>query len=164
MSTSSMRPVVIGGLIAGLLDLLFALSFAGANGVGPVRVFQTIASGWLGNAAYDGGMTTAAIGLVSHFALALIWAFVFLAAARRLPALVAHPVVAGIVFGAVVFFVMRLVVLPLSAYPRPVTFKPLSTALDLASHTLLFGLPIAFAVRRALRGRGDAAMAMPASA
>ena len=45
---------------------------------------------------------------------------------------------------------MRLVALPLSAFPYPVTFKPLATSLDLISHALLFGVPIAWAVRRAL--------------
>ncbi|GAB1594712.1 hypothetical protein [Lysobacter claricitrinus] len=164
MSKPSLRPILAGGLLAGLLDLTFALCFAGANGVGPERVLQTIASGWLGNAAYEGGLSTAAIGLVSHFGLALLWAGLFLFAARRMPALVTHPLVAGIAFGVVVFLVMRLAVLPLSAYPRPVTFKPLATVLDLASHTLLFGVPIALAARRALRGRRDGVVVMPASA
>jgi hypothetical protein len=59
--------------------------------------------------------------------------------------LLSRRVLAGIAFGVVAFLVMRLVVLPLSAYPRPVTFKPLATTLDLLSHTLLFGVPIAFA-------------------
>ena len=48
---------------------------------------------------------------------------------------------AGIVFGIFVFFSMRLVVLPLSAFPYPVTFKPLATTLDLLSHAVLFGVP-----------------------
>lgn len=152
MSNVSWRPLVIGGLLAGLLDLVFAFCFAGAYGKSPVFVMQTIASGWLGAPSYDGGAMTATLGFVSHFALALLWATLFLFAARRMPALVRHPLMAGIVFGVVVFLVMRLVVLPLSAYPRPVNFKPLSTVLDLASHTLLFGVPIAFGARRALLG------------
>ena len=43
---------------------------------------------------------------------------------------------------------MRLVVLPLSAFPHPVTFKPLSASLDLLSHMFLFGVPIALAAAR----------------
>jgi hypothetical protein len=61
-----------------------------------------------------------------------------------------HPFASGVAFGIVVFLVMRLVVLPLSAFPFPVTFKPVATALDLMSHTFLFGVPIALAARRAL--------------
>jgi hypothetical protein len=45
---------------------------------------------------------------------------------------------------------MRLVVLPASAFPFPVTFKPLATTLDLLSHTFLFGVPIALAIRKAV--------------
>lgn len=141
--------VAAGGLLAGLLDLAFALTFAGAHGVGPVQLLQVIASGWLGAAASTGGLATAALGLVSHFGIALLWAFAFAFVARRAPSLRTRPVVAGLAFGVVVFLAMRLVVLPLSAYPRPVTFKPLATALDLASHMLLFGVPIALATRRA---------------
>jgi uncharacterized membrane protein YagU involved in acid resistance len=148
--------MLIGGLVAGLLDLLFALTFAGTNGVGPVRLLQVIASGWLGEAAFTGGPGAAALGLASHFALALLWAALFFVAAKRWRALAVHPLAAGLAFGVVVFLAMRLVVLPLSAYPRPVTFKPLATALDLASHMLLFGLPIAFAARRALVSGRDA--------
>jgi len=48
---------------------------------------------------------------------------------------------------------MRLLVLPLSAYPHPVTFKPLATALDLLSHMFLFGAPIAMIVSPAIRAR-----------
>jgi uncharacterized membrane protein YagU involved in acid resistance len=87
--------------------------------------------------------------LLLHFGMSYLWAGIFLVAARRLPPLLRQPVLSGVLFGVVVFLVMRLVVLPLSAFPYPVTFKPLATVLDLLSHTLLFGVPIAIAVRRA---------------
>ena len=48
---------------------------------------------------------------------------------------------------------MRLVVLPLSAYPRPVTFKPLATVLDLLSHMVLFAGPVVVLVARAVRAK-----------
>ena len=80
-----------------------------------------------------------------------LWAGVFLLSAKLVPALTLHPLVSGIVFGVFVFLAMRLVVLPLSAFPYPVAFKPLATVLDLLSHTLLFGVPIAWAIQRTLR-------------
>jgi uncharacterized membrane protein YagU involved in acid resistance len=140
--------VLVGGGIAGALDIAFALAFAAGNGVAPVRLLQSVASGVFGDAAFSGGIPMAVLGLFLHFGLSLLWAAIFLQLARRLPALRAHPVLAGIVFGVVVFLAMRLVVLPLSAFPRPVSFRPLATALDLLSHTLLFGVPIALAARR----------------
>jgi len=141
--------VLVGGSIAGTLDILFAISFAGYSGVAPTRLLQTVASGLLGKAAFSGGIPTAALGLVLHFGMSYLWAGIFLLAARRLPRLRHQPVASGIHFGVAVFFTMRLVVLPLSAFPYPVSFKALSTVLDLLSHAFLFGVPIALAARRA---------------
>lgn len=146
---SPAKAVLLGGTIAGALDLLFALSFAAYNGVAPLRLLQTVASGLVGNTAFSGGGGTALLGFVLHFVLSLIWAGLFLVLARALPRLLAHPMVSGLVFGAFVFLAMRLVVLPLSAFPHPVTFKPLATVLDLTSHMVLFGLPISIAIFRA---------------
>ncbi|HET7793810.1 MAG TPA: hypothetical protein VFL64_10550 [Rhizobacter sp.] len=145
--------VLLGGSLAGLLDIIFAISFAAYNGATPVRLLQTVASGLLGSAAFGGGIPVAALGLALHFGMSLLWAGVFLAAAKLVHALALHPIASGIAFGVVVFLVMRLVVLPLSAFPYPVSFKPLATTLDLLSHMLLFGMPIAFAVRKALLTR-----------
>lgn len=150
---SMLWAIVVGGLVGGALDLLFAVTFAGANGAAPARVFQTIASGLLGNAAFAGGNSVSALGVACHFGISLIWAALFAAVAWRFPGMARQPLLAGILFGAVVFLSMRLIVLPLSAYPRPVTFKPLATVLDLLSHMLLFGTPIALAVSRAVRAR-----------
>ena len=150
---SMLRAIVIGGLTGGALDLLFAVSFAGYNGAAPTRVFQAIASGILGDAAFAGGTGVSVLGIACHFGLSLLWAALFAGLAWRLPALARRPILSGIGFGLFVFLCMRLMVLPLSAYPRPVTFKPLATALDLLSHMFLFGSPIAVAVSRAIQAR-----------
>src|SRR3569833_462950 len=118
---SSLWAVLVGGTIAGALDILFAISFAATSGVDAVRVLQTVASGGLGSAAFSGGTAAAALGLAFHFGLSYLWAMLFLAVAARLPVLVRRPLPSGMLFGIVVFLCMRLVVLPLSAFPRPVT-------------------------------------------
>lgn len=143
--------LLVGGSIAGALDILFAISFAAYNGNGPVELLQTVASGALGEAAFTGGVPAAALGLVLHFLLSYAWAGAFLLAAARMPTLVRRPLVSGVVFGIVVFLLMRLVMLPLSAFPFPVKFRPLASTLDLLSHMLFFGVPIALAARRALQ-------------
>jgi len=151
MTAANLSAVLLGGSIAGALDITFAISFAAYNGATPVRLLQTVASGLLGTAAFAGGTRVAALGLALHFVMSFLWAGVFLLLAKRVPALTLHPLVSGIVFGIFVFLAMRLVVLPLSAFPYPVAFKPLATVLDLLSHTLLFGVPIAWAIQRTLR-------------
>jgi uncharacterized membrane protein YagU involved in acid resistance len=147
---SAGRAILVGGLVGGALDLAFAITFAATRGGAPTRLLQTVASGWLGEASFAGGLATAVLGLLSHFALSLLWAAIALAIARAAPRLFARPALAACLFGVVVFLAMRLVVLPLSAYPRPVSFAPMATALDLLSHIWLFALPIVLAVRRTL--------------
>jgi hypothetical protein len=144
--------VLVGGAVGGTGDILFAIIFAAVDGTPPHALLQTVASGLLGKASYEGGPTTAALGLLLHFLIAFAFAAVYVAASRRIRFLAQHAVIAGAVFGFLVFFFMRLVVLPLSAFPYPVTFRPLATVLDLASHMFLFGLPIALAARRATGG------------
>lgn len=142
--------VLAGGLVGGALDIVFALLFAASQGVGPLRLLQSVASGVLGADAFAGGVRAAALGLGLHFGLSLLWAAAFFAAASRLSRLARRPLFAGAVFGVIVFVAMRVVALPLSRFPYPVTFRPLATALDLLSHMLLFGWPIAWFARRAL--------------
>ncbi|MTW12937.1 hypothetical protein GM658_20220 [Pseudoduganella eburnea] len=144
------RAILTGGALGGLLDILFAMSFAALRGTPPERLLQVVASGALGQAAFTGGTTAAAIGLACHFALSFMWMAAFFVAARRMPALAASPMLAAAGYGLLVFFIMRLVVLPLSAFPRPVTFNAFSWGMDILSHIFLFSLPIVWATRKAL--------------
>lgn len=70
-------------------------------------------------------------------------------AARALPALLRHPLASAVAYGALVLVAMRLVVLPLSAFPYPSGLAPSwPLFLDLLSHIFLFALPIVLAARR----------------
>lgn len=149
---SAVKAVCIGGFLGGALDLAFAIGFAALNGLAPATLLQVIASGWFGSAAFDMGAASAGIGFVSHFALSLGWAALFVGLAMRLR-VAARPWLSGPVFGTVVFLGMRLVVLPLSAFPRPVNFDMQAALYDLLSHMFLFGLPIALAARTFMPGR-----------
>ena len=113
MSTS--RALLIGTLVVGTLDILDAILFFGWRGVPPVRIFQSIASGLLGRAAFAGGIATAVLGAALHYFIAFSIVAVFLYASRRLPALVRAPIVSGILYGIAAYFVMQYVVIPLSA-------------------------------------------------
>ena len=147
--------IVAGGVLGGAGDLLFALAWAGINGMAPRKLLQVIASGWFGQAAFDGGWNTAAIGIASHFGIALVVAALFSALASRIPGLLDRPLLAGMALGIATFLVMRLVVLPLSAFPFPVKKFTVGAGLDLLSHMFLFGTPIALA-RRYIGGTSPA--------
>jgi hypothetical protein len=135
------RAIVWGGLLAGVGDITFA--FVVWRSIGPVRVLQSVASGLLGTPAREGGLATAALGAVLHFTIAFIWATVFWLASRRLKVLVRHPVVCGLLYGAVVYGFMYCVVLPLSAIHAKLPNDASAILLSLTGHMLLVGLPIA---------------------
>ena len=139
------RAIVWGGLLAGVGDIVFAFVVSGLRGVGPVLVLQSVASGLLGRAATKGGWATAALGALLHFFIAFVWAAIYWVASRRLRVLVERPVVCGLLYGAVVYFLMYFVVLPLSAIYFPLNRTATSILLNVAGHMLLVGLPIALA-------------------
>lgn len=141
--------ILVGGAIAGALDITYAIVFSGFRGVSATRVLQSVASGLLGPAAYEGGRPTAVLGLCLHFFIAFSAAAIFYAASRRLPFLTERPVLAGILYGVIVYAVMNLVVLPLSAYPPRTSFPLIVIATGLFVHMFFIGLPIALATRRA---------------
>src|SRR5688500_12712358 len=92
-----LRPILFGGLIAGVLDITYAFVFSYLrSGRTPAFVLQSVASGALGRRAYEGGIKTAALGLAFHFLIALGAAAVYVLASRVLPLLVNQPVVSGI--------------------------------------------------------------------
>jgi uncharacterized membrane protein YagU involved in acid resistance len=138
--------IVWGGLVAGLLDLTFALLFNHSLGVPFIRVPQAIASGLLGRGAFGGGLTTAALGLALHFLIAFCLAAFYNGASRLFPVLIRWAVLCGPVYGLGIYLFMQRVVLPLSRAPE---FKhtPLTTWSDLASHVFFVGLTIALFAR-----------------
>ena len=143
--------VFYAGLVAGALDLLYAFVAYGLIGVTPVVILQSIASGRLGRAAYQGGFGAAAIGALSHFAICVAAAAIYLELGQRLRGLATRPLIAGPVFGAAMFGVMNYVVVPLSA---AVVRLPAGAFLwvGLLVHMLCVGLPIAWIVTRSSRG------------
>jgi uncharacterized membrane protein YagU involved in acid resistance len=136
--------VLLGGTLAGTLDLLAAFIQGGLKGRGVTRVLQSIAGGLLGQEAYAGGLGTTVLGLGLHFFIATTAAGVYGVAARQWPLLTRRPFVCGLVYGAVVYLVMYGVVLPLSAWKlRFLNQSASAIATGLLIHLFCVGLPIA---------------------
>jgi len=151
-----LKAILVGGLVAGILDITYAITAYGLIGVPARAILQSIASGWLGKAAYSGGWPVAVLGLASHLFITCVMAGIFVAAAHRVSLLRNQPLLSGMIFGLCAFVTMNYVVVPLSvAAVRPP--RGVFLAGDLLSHMFLVGVPIAFAARRALFARsGDA--------
>ena len=137
-----------GGLLAGVLDIVYAFIWLGASGRTPVFVLQSVASGWLGRAAFSGGLGAAALGLASHLGISVAAAAAYGAAVRGSSAIRAHWIVGGIAFGVLTYLFMNFVVIPLSAAPFGPSWAPRAFIQGFVSHALVFGLPIAWVWHR----------------
>lgn len=144
--------VLLGGLVAGTFDITYACTFwAIKRGVHPTRVFQSVASGLLGDSSFTGGSRTAALGLVLHYFIATSMAVTYYLFARKWSELWQRPWVYGPLYGVLLYGIMNYIVVPLSA-ANPGSRNLVWVLLSIAVHALLIGTPIALFTRRALRG------------
>jgi uncharacterized membrane protein YagU involved in acid resistance len=147
-SGALVRAVLLATLAAGTLDIGAAIL---TNPQVPARVvLQSVAGGWLGSAAYQGGWPTAWLGLASHFVVMLGIASVFVLAASAIPVLRRLWFPVGVAFGIAVWLVMTYVVVPLSASTLTPPDDLTAAMKPIVIHILCVGLPIAWIARRVL--------------
>jgi hypothetical protein len=133
--------IIVGGLVAGTLDLLQASILFGW------KVPLIIAGGLLGERAFTGGAGTYVLGVVLHFSIALSATTIYYLASRRLTFMPDHPLVCGLFFGMAVELVMSYVVLPLSALQARGPYRLHDILLGLIVHMIVIGLPVAYSIR-----------------
>lgn len=142
--------IVYGGLAIGVLDGLAAGTNAYLRGGTPSRVFQYVASGWLGPSSYNHGLRSVLLGVFFHFCVAFGAATVFLFFSRSFPILIRNALLFGPLYGIAVYFFMGRIVVPLSNARRlPFSYSSLITGIII--HILFVGLPIALLARRSAR-------------
>jgi uncharacterized membrane protein YagU involved in acid resistance len=139
----SLLAILLGGLVAGTIDIGAA---ALINIASPILILHFIAGGLLGKAALAGGTSAALLGLVLQWAMSLIIAALYVAAARWLPILRRRWIAGGLAYGIVIFFVMNYVVVPLSAWAKWPRFTAETFAANVLA-MLLFGLIISYFAR-----------------
>ena|SRR6266568_540882 len=144
MRQSNLAAILLGGFIAGTIDVGAA---ALINMASPILILHFIAGGLLGKTALAGGAPVALLGLVLQWAMSLIIAAVYVVASGWLPILRRLWIVGGLAYGAVIFFVMNYVVVPLSAWAKWPDFTAEKFAENMFA-MLLFGLIVSFFDRR----------------
>ena len=148
------RAILYGGLTVGALDLIDAFVFFGLrSGARPMAILHSIAAGFLGrDTARAGGVSTAIVGLFSHFLVAFCIVTVYVLLSRVISALRQQWVVCGLAFGVVAYFVMTWVVVPMSnAGNHTITFALPATAIMINGvliHMFGVGLPAAYFASR----------------
>lgn len=148
-SSNALLAIFWGGLACGVFDITQAcIAWGLQNHLPPMRIFQSVAAGLLGPKSFQGGISTAALGLFLHFVIAFSWAAIYYIASRKLTFMVESPVIAGLLYGELVWLVMNCVVIPLSALHHGPRFDKASIITGPIGHLFLVGLPIALAVKR----------------
>jgi hypothetical protein len=169
------QAALLGGLAAGVLDIVYAFIVYGplSYGLSPLQVLQSVAGGWIGrDAAAAGGWHIAMLGLATHFAIAFVMALAFVLAAARSKLLTDRAILWGFLYGLVLYLVMNYIAVPLSAaatgqFPASAgealqrlqeSFSTLRPRYDpnfpwmipatVFTHTVLVGVPIALAAKR----------------
>jgi uncharacterized membrane protein YagU involved in acid resistance len=156
MRYSPLAAILLGGFIAGTVDIGVACLI---NGRTPIFICQVIAGGVLGRESLHGGLGSAALGLALQWAMSLIIAAIFVAAAQIMPFLARRWLLSGLAYGVGVYFVMNLIVVPLSRIGgRGYHFVPVRFAEDMLG-MFLFGVIIAWFARAE---PADSAVPIPA--
>ena len=142
------RGVIIATIFAGTLNILAAFLFDALFQGTPLGVLNGIAAAaW---PALDiGEMANAVAGLIVHFAIMFAMVAVYFALAARISAINRHRWRSGIIYGLLLWCVMYWAVLP---HRFPTMFPVLDqkeVAMQLFSHIVLVGLPIAWVAHRA---------------
>jgi hypothetical protein len=140
---SLLKPILVGGDIAGTFDLISAFMTFGWG------VPRAIAGGLLGRQVIlSGSLFIWILGIVLHFTIAFSAAAIYCLASRRLPFLRDHWLVCGMFYGIAIFLVMNLIVLPLCALHAAGPYQLRGLIQGVLAHMLIIGLPISFSLRR----------------
>lgn len=145
------RAAAMAGTVAAVVEMVPVLGIqAAALGVSPGRIFQSIASGLFGAAAYRGGIGSALAGVALHWLISAGAALLFGWTATRWADLTRRAVLAGLAFGVLTFAAMTAIVVPFSAAAFRPNHDRVLMLVSLAVHVFFFGLPIALVMRRQL--------------
>ena len=146
---SLLRSIALGGMIVfiGQLTQVWLVNSLFQN-TPFILVLQYLASGALGNTAFEGGIATALLGVFFHLLVSFVVAGVFILSANRIPLLSRYAIAGSLLYGFGVFIVMNLIVLPLSAAP-PIPAPTMPWLIEaIVEHILVIGLPLGILVQR----------------
>lgn len=142
---SSILAIGKSGFISGTLDILTAIAvYVWIMGKTTVtKLLQGIASGVFGKKAFEGGTRIAFSGLFLHYLFAFIFAIFYFIVYPMFPPLKKNWVVSGLVYGAGVWVVMNLMVIPFVFPERPMPTWD-AIVLGMAILMVMIGLPISY--------------------
>jgi hypothetical protein len=133
--------IVLTGFLTGTLDAFAAIIWA--HKVPPAVIFDYIASGVFGKAAYTGGAPMLLWGILFHYIIAFAFTVVFYLGYPVAYKISQNKYVTGLIYGMVTWIIMNLFVVPLSK----IGFKPFlhvwPVAIGIGILILCIGMPVA---------------------
>jgi len=152
---TALRALLYGAGVVGAVDFTYATVFVVLKGRPWYRAWQGVASAVLGQDSFAGGYPTALLGVLLHFTVAACIVGAYLMASRRVPILRQETLLCGLAYGLAAFFMMNLVVVPLTRIGRqPLVWTAFNVG-GLVVHILLLGPAAAYFAGRAVwRGGG----------
>ncbi|MFN8651144.1 MAG: hypothetical protein U0133_20355 [Gemmatimonadales bacterium] len=168
LSRRDLGALLAATLTVGALDLsyVWVLWVAVRQKISTETLLQSIATGWMGRAAYQGGLPTAFLGLLSHFLIAAIWCTLFLVVVRSVPSLARAAgtsrgrLLLGVAAGPAIWWCMDLIVLRVS-HARPVPVTDRTFWVNTLQHAIMVGPPMGLILGRKATSRWSAEGARP---
>jgi hypothetical protein len=147
MFKGALTAILVATLAAGSLDALAAIVIYGpVFGTATIgRIFRGIASGAFGKSAFEGGTIMAVDGIIFHYLIAFCFSLVYYFIYPLTKFTKNHALIAGILYGILVWAVMNLAVIPLSKIgSRPMQLWPAIEAMLIL--IVMVGIPISFII------------------
>jgi hypothetical protein len=136
------------GLLAGSLDILAAfIQYYLTFHRNPLRVLLFIASGVFGKDAYSGGNIMYFAGALFHYIIAFSFTLLFFFIYPLINFLSANRIVTGILYGAFIWSVMNLLIVPMSKTPT-IPFQWSKAFLAMGILVVAIGIPLSFLAYR----------------
>jgi hypothetical protein len=158
--SAALSGIVRAGLLTALSDGLFACVLTFFYGSTVMRLWQGVAATVLGPRAFDGGLQTAAVGVLMHVGVAFGWSALFVlvvsrsTAVRRVLASRYGWLKVAAIYGPCIWFVMSFAVIPaLVRRPPALTVR---WWVQLIGHVPFVGVPIVAGSAQSRREAGAA--------
>ena len=145
--------IVKFGILAGLMDITGAsIQYLLSGGKNPVRILLYISSALIGPDAYAGGAPVAILGFLLHMFNAMAFTVFFFMIYPVVRNVTTNQFALSIGYGACVWFVMNVIVVPLSRIPaRALTLQ--GSLIAMAILIVCIATPITWGARRYFEGK-----------
>jgi hypothetical protein len=142
------KTILFAWLLVGSLDISSAfVDYYIRTGNGPEGVLKFIASGVFGKAAFGGDESMVWIGLLLHFVIALLFTTIFFLLYPRLKFLQIDIALSALIMGISIWFIMNLVVMPLSNTPK-FPFNPANAIKAVLILIFMIGFPLSIIFKK----------------